>query len=161
MTEAVVVAAEEAEVVGLAHGGAFRLLVDGDATAGTPGANRLTLPAGADGARPHRHERSAELFHVLGGRLEFLLGERSVTVGEGGLVVVPPGLVHAFGAAPGTGADVLVVMAPGVERFDYFRHLGRVSMGLEPAESLLPEQGRYDVHFVAGTRWAELRGRGA
>jgi hypothetical protein len=56
-------------------------------------------------------------------------------------------------------ADLLVVMTPGMERFDYFRHLGRISQGLEAPESLLPEQ--YDVHFVADTRWAISRASGS
>jgi quercetin dioxygenase-like cupin family protein len=158
MSEAVIVPAEKAEVVALAHGGAFRLLVDGDSARGALGANRLTLPAAADGARPHRHAHASEMFYLLSGRMEFLLGERSVVASEGDLVVVPPGLVHAFGATPDSPADVLVVMAPGMERFGYFRLLGRVSQGLEPPERLLPEQHRYDVHFVEDQRWTDRRG---
>lgn len=154
MPEAITVPAQKAETVALAHGGAFHLLLDGD---GALSANRLTLPAGADGARPHRHAHASELFYVLGGRMEFLLGERSTVATEGDLVLVPPGLVHAFGATPESGADVLVIMAPGVERFDYFRLLGRVSQGLESPERLSAEQDRYDVHFVENTSWAKLR----
>ncbi|MEV4019280.1 cupin domain-containing protein [Nonomuraea angiospora] len=157
----VVVAEEAAEVVELAGGSAFRLLVDASGTGGAAGVNRLTLSTGADGARPHRHMLSSELFYVLDGQAEFLLGEQFVTVAAGGLVVVPPGLPHAFGAAPGAVADLLVVMTPGMERFDYFRHLGRISHGLEAPESLLTEQHRYDVHFVDDPRWAISRASGS
>ncbi|MGW1933592.1 hypothetical protein [Streptomyces sp. NPDC001919] len=76
-------------------------------------------------------------------------GERVETVGAGGLVVVPPGTVHAFGAAAGQEADLLVLLTPGVDRFGYFRALGRVRRGEEPLDVLLPEQHRYDVHFAA------------
>lgn len=149
--ETVVVPEGAAEVVELPAGGALRLLVDAGATGGALGANRLTLGAGAAGAAPHYHALSSELFYVLAGEMKFLLGERLVGVGRGGLVVVPPGTVHAFGAAAGSTADVLVVLTPGVERFDYFRRLGRVARGEDAPGSLLPEQDRFDVHFVNDT----------
>ncbi|MEU1734489.1 cupin domain-containing protein [Streptosporangium sp. NPDC020145] len=148
---AFVMPADAAEVVDLPAGGAFTLLADASHTAGALGANRLRLGRGRDGARLHFHSRSTELFHVLAGDMEFLLGDERVTVSAGGLVVVPPWLPHAFGAAPGSEADVLSVLTPGVERFGYFRRLGRVQHGLEPFDGLLSEQERYDVHFVDET----------
>ncbi|WP_327134179.1 hypothetical protein [Streptomyces sp. NBC_01343] len=39
------------------------------------------------------------------------------------------------------------MLTPGVERFGYFRTLGRIQHGLAPFEELLPHQERYDVHF--------------
>ncbi|MFF1902709.1 cupin domain-containing protein [Kitasatospora sp. NPDC058218] len=165
---ALVVRAADAEFVALAAGSAFHLLADGDAAApaGAPaagafaaafGANRLVLAEGADGARPHVHARSSELFYVLGGAVEFLLGDWPTAVTAGGLVVVPPGLPHAFGAAPGSTADLLVVMTPAVERFDYFRHLGRIAAGLDTFDRLIPEQERYDVHFTDAGPWQRVR----
>lgn len=139
MSTITVIPADTAEVVALSGGSAFRLLADG----GAFGVNRLTLDVGADGAKPHFHARSSELFYVLDGVLEFRHGA-TTTVDRGGLVIVP----HAFGAAPGHHADVLVVLTPGVERFGYFRHLGRIARGLDTVEALRSEQDRYDVHFT-------------
>ncbi|MFD8291224.1 cupin domain-containing protein [Streptomyces lavendulae] len=144
VARAVVVRAEEAERVPLPHGGGFTLLTDG----GPLGANRLALGPGAPGARPHFHARSAELFHVLAGTVEFRLDGAVETVGAGGTVLVPPGLPHAFGATADGPAELLAVLGTAVERFEYFRTLGRVQHGLRPFEDLLPEQDRYDVHFV-------------
>ncbi|MER6781495.1 MULTISPECIES: cupin domain-containing protein [unclassified Streptomyces] len=141
---ALVVRAADAEVVALPHSGSFRLLADG----GAAGVNRLSLGAGSAGAPHHFHTRSTELFYVIGGAADFRLGTEAVRVTEGGLVLVPPGLTHAFGAAPGGGAELLVVLTPGVERFGYFRTLGRIQHGLAPFEELLPHQDRYDVHFA-------------
>lgn len=157
-SQAIVVPAGAAEIVGLPAGGAFTLLADASHTAGALGANRLTLGTGRDGARPHFHALSTELFYVLAGEMEFLLGHEWATVSAGGLVVVPPRLPHAFGAAPGVEADVLAVLTPGVERFGYFRRLGRIQHGLESFDGLLPEQDRYDVHFVDGDGWQSMRG---
>ncbi|MFC4536774.1 cupin domain-containing protein [Sphaerisporangium dianthi] len=153
MTQALVVSAESAEVVDLPGGGAFTLFADASETGGACGANRLTLGPGREGAKPHYHTLSTEVFYVLDGEMEFLLGEKVTTVGKGGLVVVPPGLPHAFGAAPGTGADLLAVLTPGVERFGYFRRLARVQHGLEPADGLLAVQDRYDLHFADAAAW--------
>jgi quercetin dioxygenase-like cupin family protein len=152
-----VVTPETAEVVELPAGGAFTLLADASRTAGVLGANRLTLGPGRDGAKPHYHALSTELFYVVEGVMEFLLGDRLETVAAGGLVVVPPRLTHAFRAAADTGADLLAVLTPGVERFDYFRRLARVQHGLEPFDGLRSEQARYDVHFADTEHWPSPR----
>lgn len=159
---ALIVQPGTAEHVPLPHGGGFDLLADAAATGGALGANRLTLAEGADGARPHHHARSTELFHVLDGVAEFFLDGGTTTLARGGLVVIPPGMPHAFGAAPGATADLLAVLTPGVDRFGYFRALGRIQHGLDTFDSLLPEQDRYDVHFVGGAvaaAWESARGR--
>ncbi|MER7625776.1 cupin domain-containing protein [Streptomyces sp. NPDC126503] len=143
-----IVRAEDAERVPLPHGGAFLLLADASDTGGALGVNRLTLGPGATGARPHRHELSTELFLVLGGALRFTAAGRTTTVTTGGLICVPPGVPHSFGAAPGSPADLVAVLTPGVDRFDYFRALGRIQRGEESFDSLLPAQELYDVHFL-------------
>ena len=154
---ALVLQPEEAERVSLPHGGGFELLADASQSEGALGANRLTLGEGADGARPHYHALSSELFYVIDGALDFLIGDAVTTVSAGGLVVVPPKMVHAFGAAPGSTADLIAILTPGVERFDYFRALGRIQHGLESFDTLLPEQERYDVHFLDATDWRAIR----
>ncbi|WP_327675338.1 cupin domain-containing protein [Kitasatospora sp. NBC_00458] len=156
-SRALVVLPEEAERLALPAGGAFGLLVDADATDGAFGVNRLTLGVGADGARPHHHAVSWELFHVLDGVAEFLLGGSLVTVPAGGVVSVPPMLPHAFGAAAGSPADLLVVATPGVERFGYFRALADTAWGRRSLDRLLPLQDRYDVHFGSSDVWEAAR----
>ncbi|MDI5981591.1 cupin domain-containing protein [Amycolatopsis magusensis] len=144
---------DDAERVTL-PGGAFHLLADASHTHGVLGANRLTLGVGASGAKKHYHAKSTELFYVLDGELDFLLGDGDTPtrVSRGDLVVIPPGLAHAFGAAPGSTADLLAVLTPGVERFGYFRQLGRIQRGEAEFESLHADQDRYDVHFVTPQR---------
>ncbi|MCS5735179.1 cupin domain-containing protein [Herbiconiux daphne] len=141
----------EAATVSLADG-TFELLVDGGAVS----ASRLTLAAGADGAPPHHHQRSHEVFYVLGGTMLFRLGDELVTVTQGGVVIVPPGLTHVFGAAEGETADVYVVLSPGIERFGYFERLAAISRGEAEFASLIPEQERYDVHFDDVPAWRHV-----
>ena len=140
--ESVIVRDAEAEVVGRAPT-TVKLLADSSATGGALSTQRVTLSGGADGAKPHWHDNSAEI----------LSGEQVVTAGPGDLVVVPPGLPHAFAAAPGADADLLIVITPGVERFEYFRHLQRIALGEVGPESLLEVQELYDNHFTKSEVW--------
>ncbi|WUH88980.1 cupin domain-containing protein [Streptomyces sp. NBC_00433] len=152
--ESVVVRSAEAEVIGRAPT-TVRLLADSSATGGALSTQRVTLADGAAGATPHRHDGSAELFYLLDGTAQLLSGEQVVTAERGDLVVVPPGLPHAFAAAPGHDADILIVITPGVERFEYFRHLERIAYGKVPPESLLDVQELYDTYFLQSKAWEE------
>ncbi len=101
----------------------IRLLLDGDATAGAISAHQVSLTDGARGANPHRHTHTSEVFYVVGGSLDLLVGDDRVKASTGDLVVVPPGITHAFAASPGCDAEVFLFITPGVERFDFFRQL--------------------------------------
>ncbi|MEU6106484.1 cupin domain-containing protein [Streptomyces flaveolus] len=147
LSHALVVHAKEAERVPLPHGGGFVLLADASDTGGVLGANRLTLGRGATGARTHHHVRSTELFYVLDGKLWFTVAGITTAATAGALICVPPGVPHSFGAGPDSTADMLAVLTPGVDRFSYFRALGRIQAGNEPFEGLLSHQNRFDVHF--------------
>jgi quercetin dioxygenase-like cupin family protein len=150
--ESVIVRSAEAEVIGRAPT-TIRLLADSGSTGGALSTQRVSLTNGADGARPHHHAESAELFYMLDGTAQLLSGEQVVTAERGDLVVVPPGLAHAFAAAPGEDADILIVITPGVERFEYFRHLLRIRLGEVPPESLIEVQELYDNHFLRSAVW--------
>jgi quercetin dioxygenase-like cupin family protein len=150
--ESVIVRDAEAEVVGRAPT-TVKLLADSSATGGALSTQRVTLTGGADGAKPHWHNNSAEMFFLLDGAAEILSGEDVVTAGPGDLVVVPPGRPHAFAAVPGSDADLLIVLTPGVERFEYFRHLQRIALGEASPESLLEVQELYDNHFLRSEAW--------
>ncbi|MFD4195201.1 cupin domain-containing protein [Amycolatopsis thermoflava] len=149
----------EAEVLGTGPD-TVSLLADVSSTGGFLSATRTTLGEGQDGAPPHYHRTSAETFFVLGGVLQVLLGDEIVPAREGDLLFVPPGTVHAFGAAPGSGADLLIVFTPGVERFGYFRLLDQVRNGAAGPETVLGAQERYDNHFVDSTTWRNARRSG-
>jgi mannose-6-phosphate isomerase-like protein (cupin superfamily) len=148
----VVVRAANAEVVG-APTAKVRLLADSSATGGALSTVHVTLEKGADGARPHRHDRSAEMFYVLGGVVKVLSGSGIVRAEPGDVIVVPPRLPHAFSAERGTGAEILIVITPGVERFEYFRQLTRIAQGRERPESLREVQDLYDTYFLNSPEW--------
>lgn len=145
--ESVVVREAEAEVIGRAPT-TIRLLADASSTGGALSTQRVSLVNGADGAKPHHHANSAELFYLLDGTAQLLSGDHVVTAERGDLVIVPPRLPHAFAAAPGHDADILIVITPGVERFEYVRHLERIAYGKVPPRSLLDVQELYDTYFA-------------
>ncbi|QXV55852.1 cupin domain-containing protein [Amycolatopsis sp. TNS106] len=148
--EAWVMQEKDAEIV---EKPALWLLADGEHTGGFLGANRLSLQAGEPGTKPHYHEKSAEAFYVLDGALRMLVGEETVTVERGGYVVIPPGVRHAFAAPPDRAADVLITLAPGVDRFGYFRVLPEILRGNVAPEEVERLHERYDVHFVDVPEW--------
>ncbi|MCP3804457.1 cupin domain-containing protein [Allokutzneria sp. A3M-2-11 16] len=148
---------EDAELLTFSPTTSGRLLADGDTTGGSISAGRLSLGAGVEGGKPHYHARSTEIFYVVDGELEIMLDDQLERVGKGGLVVVPPLMPHAFGAAAGSHADLLVAITPGVQRFDYLRHLARVAAGDIPAGYVAPDPSRYDVWPVERPLWGTTR----
>ncbi len=71
--DSVIVRSAEAEVVGRMPT-TVRLLADSSATGGALSTIQVSLEDGADGARPHHHANSAELFYVLDGAVQLLSG---------------------------------------------------------------------------------------
>ena len=152
----VIIRGGTAEVVG-APTAKVTLLADSTATGGALSTVQVRLEKGVDGARPHRHDRSAEMFYVLSGAVQVLSGVEIVRAEPGDVIVVPPRLPHAFSAERGTSAEILIVIAPGVERFEYFRQLTRIAQGKEPPESLREVQDLYDTYFLNSPEWEAAR----
>lgn len=153
----VITRAADAEIVGVSTA-EVRLLVDSSATGGALSTVRVTLGKGADGARPHRHDHSAEMFYVLDGAVQVLSGTEIVRAEQGDVIVVPPRMPHAFSTQRGSSAELLIVIAPGVERFEYFRQLTRIARGEQPPESLRDVQEIYDTYFLNSPEWEAANG---
>lgn len=124
-------------------------------------ANRSTFRTGADGAPPHVHRHMSELFYVLDGALQVLVGDEVIVLEAGDLLVVPPGTPHAFAAPRGREADVLFVFSPGRERFDYYRLLDRAHVGEATWDEVGATSDRFDNHYVDSPAWAAARAAAA
>ena len=141
----VLVRADEAEHLDLIG---HVLLADSSATAGALSSHRVALGRGADGAMPHRHGNSSELFYILDGAFDLLVeGERGHRAHLRSAECTS-GVLHAFAAHHDSVAEALIIATPGIERFDYFRHVVRRREGSEPPEVLLGLQDRFDTHFL-------------
>ena len=97
------------------------------------------------------------MFYVLDGRVDLLSGTEIVKAEAGDVIVIPPRIAHAFAAERGSTADILIVIAPGVERFEYFRQLTRIARGEEKPESLRDIQDIYDNFFLNSPEWNAAR----
>jgi mannose-6-phosphate isomerase-like protein (cupin superfamily) len=137
--------------------GSIALLVDSEPAGGVLTSHRSTFGQGSDGAPPHYHKRSAELFFVLGGSLQVLLEQELVTLGAGDFLLVPPGTPHAFAPPHGQEAEVLFVFAPGVPRDDYYRLLDRLYRGDADPQEIQATQERFDNFYVDSEIWTEAR----
>jgi mannose-6-phosphate isomerase-like protein (cupin superfamily) len=69
-----------------------------------------------DGAQPHFHKRSTELYYVLEGQGTLTLDGQTVPVGPGSLAHIPPGTVHSASGR----MRVLVVGIPDIADDDYY-----------------------------------------
>ncbi|WP_433550322.1 cupin domain-containing protein [Micromonospora zamorensis] len=152
------VRAAQAEVLDSDPASVITLLLDPEHTDGALTSNRTLLKHGTDGAPPHLHTHSGELFFVLDGALEMLVGEELHTLHQGDMLFVPPSTPHAFAPAGSQDANFLVVITPGKPRFDYYRLLDKVHRGEATWQEVGETQDRYDNHYVDSPVWA---GRGA
>ena len=69
-----------------------------------------------DGARPHYHKRSTELYYVLSGHGHIVLDGEQHEIRPGSMIHIPPGVVHgAIGRM-----RVLVIGIPDIEDSDVY-----------------------------------------
>jgi quercetin dioxygenase-like cupin family protein len=151
----VVVHSADAELLGTAPN-TIQLLADGGTTGGVLSAVRSRMSKGTDGPAPHYHAAQPELFFIIEGRLNVLVGERVVTVGEGDFLLVPPHMPHAFSTPEDSGVDLLFLM-PTVDRFEYFRLVDQVRQGKASPREILDSQDRFDNHFLDSPVWRQFR----
>lgn len=76
----------------------------------------LHVAPGGRVAAAHRHPSIRERFHVIGGEVGFLLGDRERTLGAGEEAEVPAGTLHDWWQVGEEPAEVVVEVDPG-DRF--------------------------------------------
>jgi mannose-6-phosphate isomerase-like protein (cupin superfamily) len=153
-SDAAVATSDEAETLHIGPD-TIQLLLDASHTAGAISAHRVTMHPGGPEAGPHHHTRSSELFYVLRGAVDILAGDRVRTVTEGTLILIRPGVPHAFAATGGTSGELLVVVTPGIERFGFFRTLASVSRGDADYARFMSDQWKYDTYPAESTAWSK------
>jgi mannose-6-phosphate isomerase-like protein (cupin superfamily) len=132
---AFVIEAEEAEQ--LPHFGNVRA-----SASDTGGAFEVIEYIGPSTPPPHVHRVHDEAFYVLQGRFEFVLGQETVSAGQGAFVLVPRGTRHGFTVAPGSRALVFTTPAGLV---GFLREVGSgLSEGKSNAEIRAKLAGKYD-----------------
>lgn len=91
------------------------------------------------GPPPHIHHREDEMFCVLEGEYEFLVGERTIRAGAGSVIYGPRNVPHTFKNVGTTPARMLAfVMPAGFERF--LEEVGKEAAGLSSPPPFGPEE---------------------
>jgi quercetin dioxygenase-like cupin family protein len=114
----------------MASGFSTAVLLRSEQSDGALSAIENTLPAGWEGPPLHHHDFD-EAFYVLEGELTFQVAEARLTVGPGGVVFAPRGVVHTLANhSDGPGRYLLLCTPAGFER--HFARLGAQWAGEDP-----------------------------
>jgi mannose-6-phosphate isomerase-like protein (cupin superfamily) len=131
-----------------AFGEEITILLDGERTAGRLTMwSELTPPGG--GPPPHYHLNEDETFHVLEGRVAFLVDREWHEVGVGGAAFMPRGVVHTFKNVGDQPSRMLITATPsGFENF-FARCAEEFAKPGEPDMGRIVEIGaEHGIHFV-------------
>jgi quercetin dioxygenase-like cupin family protein len=78
----------------------------------------VVTPAGVPGPPPHYHEDADEFFYVITGQLGVMCGDTWASLGPGGYMNIPRGIVHSFRNDGPDDVRVITGFEPqGFERF--------------------------------------------
>jgi quercetin dioxygenase-like cupin family protein len=91
-----------------------------------------TLPPGGRMPPPHSHIGNEEAYFVLDGTVEFRVTDEVFEGTPGTFVLVPAGETHTFGNTSDMPARLLVLHAPGLDR--YFEDLEKLWGSSEPPD---------------------------
>lgn len=127
------------------------LKATGEETGGSIGFFEGTTPSGFGPPR-HIHHTSDEMFYVLSGEFEFLVGEQIYRAGPWTFVFIPRGTVHAPKVVSTEPGRVLAAFVPGGQEhaFEAFSEMAHPDGGDQQPD---PEQmqaiaRKYDSEFV-------------
>ena len=86
---------------------------DEDETSCRYGVSEWWMEPGFADVGAHSHEANDEIFHVLEGNPEILVGEEWLSLDEGAFVRIPANVMHDFRNRSGKRAGLLNVFIPG------------------------------------------------
>jgi len=132
-----------------AFGEEITVLLDGERTAGKLAMwTEITPPGG--GPPPHYHLNEEETFHVIEGRVGFLVNREWNEVGPGGTAFMPRSALHTFKNVGDQPSRMLIMTMPsGIEKF--FERCAEefAKPGGPPEMARLVEIGaEHGIHFV-------------
>jgi mannose-6-phosphate isomerase-like protein (cupin superfamily) len=122
---------------------------DGMHTRETLGVAEFVVPPHAPTPPPHIHHAHEEVFYVLEGELEFLVGTETVRAVQGTFVMVPIGAVHTFRNSTEKSARFLNTFTPP-RYIHYFEEMSELlQAGVTSSSPQLTElMARYDTEVV-------------
>ena len=132
--------------------GPIRMVVqeDGTQTRGTLGVAEFTVPPHTPTPPPHIHHAHEEVFYILEGELEFLVGAETVWASAGTFVMVPIGARHTFSNQTDRPARFLNTFTPS-RYIHYFEEMSQLLRAGVPPNSpqMTALMARYDTEVVS------------
>jgi quercetin dioxygenase-like cupin family protein len=146
--DAIVLKPGEGRMISL---GPIRIWVqeDGTHTRGTQGVAEFEIPPHAPTPPPHIHHAHEEVFYVLDGELEFLVGKRTMRASTGTFVMVPIGALHTFSNPTEETARFLNTFTPSryIHYFEEYSQL--LQKDIPPTQQQLKDlMARYNTEVV-------------
>lgn len=86
---------------------------DGEETSGRYSISEWWLEPYTRGPGPHVHDGNEDIFYVIEGHVNFLIGEQWIDAAKGSFVRVPAGVIHDFENQSPDRAGVLNIYIPG------------------------------------------------
>jgi mannose-6-phosphate isomerase-like protein (cupin superfamily) len=125
--------------------------VTGEETDGRCAILEYTAPPRFAGPPLHIHEHTDEVYYILEGSAQLVIGAETVTAGPGALVFIPRGTPHTFANPHDAPARMLVVLTPaGFEQYfvELFALLSEGSNRAEYLEKMRAIAAKYDQVLV-------------
>ena len=142
----------EGRYVSIGTGTRCTFKVTGKNTDGHFGLFEYTMEPETAGPGRHIHHETAEIFYVVEGEIEIIIGDETVTATAGATALVPTEEVHAFSNTSSQPAVLLIMFCPADSREKYFEGLAELTKdGQRPdPEALLELMRKHDTEPVAG-----------
>ena len=99
------------------------------------------------GIPPHVHENEDEVFHVLTGMVEMMIGEESTTLSAGDMIFCPRGIPHAWRVVGEEKAKAMLSIFPACLE-GMFEELSELPVGPPDMEKVTAICGKYNLKFV-------------
>jgi quercetin dioxygenase-like cupin family protein len=128
------------------NGASYQTLLSAAETGGSLSILHVDTPAHS-GPPSHIHAAEDEVFLILEGSIDFLVGEDRFTCGPMQTAFVPRGVVHSFRTGPDGARGLTVITPGGFEGF--FAEMAQAGLQLpQDLAAVRAVAARYGAHFT-------------
>jgi quercetin dioxygenase-like cupin family protein len=127
-------------------GGLRALKLSAQETAGDVYLVEGIMPKGSE-VPVHVHTQEDDIFHVLAGTVELILGDEIIHASEGTIVYLPRNVKHGIKTLGDTTARVLNYVIPGQNFENFFNEMQQVGKGI-PATQRASIASKYGITFL-------------
>ncbi|MEM9847533.1 MAG: cupin domain-containing protein [Bacteroidota bacterium] len=126
--------------------GGRHIILDSETTDGDIYLVKGIMPKGSS-VPVHVHEREDEIFHVLAGEVELILGDETLTGKAGDIIYLPRGVKHGIKTAGSATAKVLNYVIPRKNFEDFFNEMRLMKTSPTSAETVTLAK-KYGITFL-------------